>query len=154
MKKIIALCLSVMLILSISTTAFASDLSESGGTATASISYVVNSTYCVNIPETIDASTEYTFTASSMNIQGNQQVLVNCFTIYEGNNITMTNADGDTFDLTFSGMMGEYCVGQFLKDNLTSTFSVRGVTVDGSTPKAGTYTGTAEFVLALEEYNP
>ena len=73
MKKIIALCLSVMLILSISTTAFASDLSESGGTATASISYVVNSTYCVNIPETIDASTEYTFTASSMNIQVNQQ---------------------------------------------------------------------------------
>lgn len=143
-----------MLILSISTTAFASDLSEMGGTATSTINYIVDSSYCVNIPETIDANTDYTFTASSMNILSNQQVKVNCYTIYENQYIEMQNADGDTFNLTFNGMQDECCVGQFLKDNLTSTFSVRGVPVEGTNPKAGTYSGTAEFVLSLDFYNP
>lgn len=154
MKKIIALCLSVMLIFSLNITAFASDLTEMGGSATSTINYVVNASYCVNIPETINANTEYTFTATSMNILANQQVRVNCYTIYEGNNIEMENEYGDTFNLTFSGMQNEYCVGQFLKDNLTSTFSVTGIPADGGNLKAGTYTGTAEFVIAIEEYTP
>lgn len=154
MKKIIAFCLSAMLMLSMSATAFAAELNGMGTEASSTINYIVDSSYCVNIPETIDANEEYTFTASMVNIQSNQQVKVNCKSLANGGYITMANSDGDSFDLTFSGMQGEMCVAQFLKGNLTSTFAVMGIPANEAIPMAGEYTGIAEFVLELAPYNP
>lgn len=152
MKKLIAILLCCALMLSMSITAFAEDISGDHQSGTSAITYHVDSSFIVNIPETIDANTDYTFTASEINVESDLAVNVYCTNLYNGGYITMTNASGDSFNLTFSGMEAENRVAHFDNDNLQSTITIIGQPIEGDV-KAGDYTGTAEFEVRLELKN-
>lgn len=94
MKKFIALTLCLIMLLSCSITAFASNgLSGEGATAQSTITYQVDSNYCVIIPETVDAFNGFQLTASYMNITDAEQVNIS---VSGENSIAMTNDEGDT----------------------------------------------------------
>lgn len=147
MKRIISLSVCIMLLLSMSVPAFAeSYLSEFENQGSTTIEYNVDSTYLINIPESIDANQEYTFTATYINILQSQQVNV----YLTEPTIEMTNESGDTLNLTFNGMGANYCIASFTKGNNTSSITIFGtLAIDEPIPQAGHYTGIAEFNVSI-----
>ena len=151
MKKILCCLLTVAILLSLSTTAFAADsqIAEDGLSSTSTINYVVDDSYIIIIPESINANYEYTFTADMMRISDNHQVNVYCTELKDGGYITLTNDSGETVDFTFNNMQGANCVAAFTKGQTTSSFSIFGGVVNDFDKSAGSYTGTATFTVRL-----
>ena len=109
------------------------------------VTYQVDSSFCVIIPETVDAFNGFQLTASNMNITESEQVNVS---VNGENSIPMTNDEGDTFNLRLNVNDSDH-VAEFVKNQTTSEFIVTGQPVDGEMPAAGYYTGTVEFVVEL-----
>ena len=92
MIKIICVTLCVMMLMCCGITAFAADLPHNEATGQNTVIYHVDSSFCVVIPETIDAFNGFQLSASFMNITDSEQVNVY---INGENRIPMTNESGD-----------------------------------------------------------
>lgn len=145
MKKFLCFALSMVMLLSCSVTAFAAELQYEDATGQAAITYQVDSSYCVIIPETVDAFYGFQLSASFMNITEAEQVNVS---VNGANSIPMTNDEGDTFNLRLN-LNGRDHVAEFVKNQTISDFTVFGEPDGGNMPAAGYYTGTVEFIVNL-----
>ena len=143
MKKIIVCFLCVALTLCCGFTAFAAELQYPEASGSSNITYHVDSSFCVIIPETVDALNGFQLSATSMHILDTEQVNVY---LNGENNIPMTNGSGDSINL----ILQKDKVAEFVKNQLTSDIIVYGQPKDGDIPAAGDYTGTVEFVVRLE----
>ena len=150
MKRLICIVLCVALALSMTIPVFAEDVQVSGDrqTGQSTLTYDVESSFTILIPQTIDLNTGYQFHASYMNLESDLQVSVYCKTMEENNTITMTNAQGDTFPLILTGGNGAL-MATFDNEHLESDNIIYGQP-DGGSPFAGQYTGIAEFEVRLE----
>lgn len=146
MKKIISIILCVAMLMCCGITAFAADLPHNEATGQSTVTYHVDSSFCVVIPETIDAFNGFQLSSSFMNITDSEQVNVY---INGENRIPMTNESGDNFNLQLN-LNSRDRVAEFLKNQTTSDFTVYGQQADGDMPAAGEYTGTVEFIVRLE----
>lgn len=133
------------MVLSCSISAFAAELPYNEAKGQSTVTYQVDSSFCVIIPETVDAFNGFQLTASYMNITNSEQVNVS---VNGENSIPMTNDEGDTFNLRLN-VNGNDHVAEFVKNQLTSDFVVYGQPDGGDMPAAGNYTGTVEFVVNL-----
>ena len=146
MKKALALILCLAMVFCFSITTFAAELQNDNTSAQSTVTYHVNSCFCVIIPETIDAGSGFQLSASTMNITDAEQVNVY---INGENSIQMENTAGDTFTLALNcGENGR--VAKFIKNQLTSEGYIFGERIEAEMPPAGDYTGTVEFVVRLE----
>lgn len=150
MKKLLAFALCFVMVLSCSISAFAAELPYNEATGQSTVTYQVDSSFCVIIPETVDAFNGFQLTASNMNITEAEQVNVS---VNGENSIPMTNDKGDTFNLKLNVNDNDH-VAEFIKNQTTSEFIVTGQPVEGEMPAAGYYTGTVEFVVELGVKTP
>lgn len=150
MRKLLSITLCIAMLLTCSVTAFAADLPHDGATGQSTVTYEVDSSFCVVIPETVDAFNGFQLSASYMRITDAEQVNVS---VNGENSILMTNDEGDTFDLMLSLNDRDH-VAEFIKNQTTSDFIVTGQPVGGDMPAAGSYTGTVEFVVNLGVKTP
>lgn len=145
MKKFLALTLCLIMVLSCSISAFAAELPYNEAKGQSTVIYQVDSSFCVIIPETVDASNGFQLSASYMNITNSEQVNVS---VNGENSIPMTNYEGDTFNLKLNLNDRDH-VAEFVKNQTTSDFTVYGQPDGGEMPAAGCYTGTVEFIVNL-----
>lgn len=145
MKKLLALSLCLVMVLSCSISAFAAELPYNEATGQSTVTYQVDSSFCVIIPETVDAFNGFQLSASYMNIINSEQVNVS---INGENSIPMTNDEGDTFNLKLNLNDRDH-VAEFVKNQTASEFIVTGQPDGGEMPSAGNYTGTVEFIVNL-----
>lgn len=150
MRKLLSITLCIAMLLTCSVTAFAADLPHDGATGQSTVTYEVDSSFCVVIPETVDAFNGFQLSASYMRITDAEQVNVS---VNGENSILMTNDEGDTFDLMLRLNDRDH-VAEFIKNQTTSDFIVTGQPVGGDMPAAGSYTGTVEFVVNLGVKTP
>lgn len=92
MKKLLAFTLCFVMVLSCSIPAFAAELPYNKATGQSTVTYQVDSSFCVIIPETVDAFNGFQLTASNMNITEAEQVNVS---VNGENSIPMTNDEGE-----------------------------------------------------------
>lgn len=158
MKKLLSCALAACMLMSFTTTAFA----ESGGwsdgeytyisdgeTADCELEYFQNSHYVVNIPLQISdvVYSNYQFTATEMNILDSEQVTVY---LNGGDAVTMTNENGNKFDLYLYSSYGDGVVAHFNSHTLDSSCNLQ-ARINDPMVYAGSYTGTATFRVALEQ---
>ena len=152
MKKILALFLSVVLILSMSVTAFATEVTSDYQVAQSTLSYTEPSTYTVIIPETMYVSTGamLEFETKYINIQEDEQVVIRFANLDENGAIALSNESGDSVNVYFSCENGsDVCY----RVNWDKTVALYAVATIGSTEgilPAGEYTGIAEFTVSVE----
>lgn len=156
-RKCTAFLITLCLLCSWSSTAFAADTSVYGeNSADTIVTYHVDSQYMVYIPETLDLTyldaNPYVFTAGIMELQDNEMV---CVKIPDPN-ITLTNSSGKTISGSFTrsdtrseitelGHAAEFSNGQ-LTSNYGIYFTLNG---DGGF-HAGDFSGTVTFNVSLE----
>lgn len=148
-KKFIGLTLIFWLLVGSTMSVSAAQLQMDGETANVPVTYDNQSTFCVNIPESIDLSNSdgYTFTADFMYLTETQKVCIYAPT----GGVTMTNEFGVTGKATlFTNDAGSDCVATFLRQQ-TSASSPMYTMFDGM--DAGHYEGIATFTIRLEPYN-
>lgn len=145
MKKFITLVLSLVLVISSTLSVNAADLSPGANTGSAEVSYWVDSSYIITIPETIYLNEEYYFEATYLNIQPIEYIAVYITNLNEGT-ITVTNEYGDSDTLTIYGAEVNGKVAEFTSESMTSTTSISASMSDMA--KAGTYKGTLEFMVS------
>ncbi len=133
MKKLLAFTLCFIMVLSCSIPAFAAELPYNEATGQSTVTYQVDSSFCVIIPETVDAFNGFQLTASDMNITEAEQVTVS---VNGENSIPMTNDEGDTFNLRLNVNDSDH-VAEFVKNQTTSEFIVTGQPIEGEMPAAG-----------------
>lgn len=148
-KKIFALVLALTMVLGLNTTVFASELWEDGQSASSTVTYYVDSSYSIYIPETIDLGEGYTFQASYLNITDNQQVNVSITNLTSAGYLEMTSDSGNQIYMQLNGIGDYNRVATFTSDSTTSPITIYGQVAENSYAKAGTYTGTAEFSVSL-----
>lgn len=148
-KKFLALALILVMAFGLNTTVFASELFEDGQSASSTVTYYVDSSYSIYIPETIDLRNGYTFTANYLNITDSQQINVTFSNLDSLGYLEMTGESGDTINMQFNGLGEHNRVATFTSGNTTSPIKFYGQVADNSYAKAGTYTGTAEFTVNL-----
>lgn len=151
MKKILAFVLSVVLILSMSVTAFATEVTSEYQVAQSTLSYTEPSTYTVIIPETMYVSTGamLEFEAKYINILEDQQVVIRFANLDENGAIALSNEYGDSVNVYFSCESSDICY----RVNWDKTVAMCAVASIGSTEgvlPAGEYTGIAEFTVSVE----
>lgn len=152
MKKILATILSVVLVLSMSVTAFATEVTSDYQVAQSTLSYTEPSTYTVIIPETMYVSTGamMEFEAKYINIQDDEQVVIRCANLDENGAIALSNESGDSVNVYFSCENGSNVCYRVNADKTVAqtVFATIGST-EGVLP-AGEYTGIAEFTVSVE----
>lgn len=146
MRKKLALLLSFVLLIGSTITVKAADLSPWENTGSAEVSYWVDSSYIISIPETIYLNDEYFFEASYLNIQPIEYVAVYVTNLTDGM-LTVTNEYGDSDTLTIYGADVNGKVAEFTSESMTSNMSITASMNDMA--KAGTYKGTIEFQVGL-----
>lgn len=147
MKKVLLL-LMVMVMLISSVPTYAAELTADSQTAQSTVFYLVESTFCVIIPKNIDANRPFRLTAENMNLRAGEQVNVY---LSSGNYITLTNDAGETLNAVFTANGQESDrVGSFIAEQLVSTIDILCQPTYETTPRAGTYRGTVEFVVRVE----
>lgn len=100
------------MVLSCSISAFAADLPHNEATWQSTVTYHVYSSFCVVIPETIDAFNGFQISSSFMNTTDSGQVNVY---INGENQIPMTNEAEDTFNLQLN-LNNKDRVAEFVKN--------------------------------------
>lgn len=155
MKKGISLLLSVVMIMSMSVTAFAADteVSSNGGTAQSTVVYTEMSTYTIVIPEYIipDPVNSFTIEAKNLNIKDGDEILVRLTNLDEDDNLTLTHSSGSTISVHFH-VLDEYdtCAKFYYNPENCITGIRAQVVADGTTfYPAGEYTGIAEFIVSF-----
>lgn len=143
MKKIIAFLLCMVIALSMSVTAFAETSNSWGGSS--AVTYEIESSYSIYIPEEINLNTGYTFTAEMLNITDNLQVNVSATNLNPQGKLEVQNEKGETIALTLQNAINGR-IGKFT-DSTTSDITFIASADEGG--KAGKYTGTIEFVFDI-----
>ncbi len=151
MKKILAIILSVVLVLSMSVTAFATEISGEGQVAQSTLSYTEPSTYTVIIPDTIYVSSGATldFETSFLNIQETEQLVIKVNNLDENDMITLSHASGDTINVYFAVNNDADICYRVNADNTVAFAASLQTSYDGSILSAGDYTGIAEFTVSI-----
>lgn len=146
MKKIFTLALSFCLLVASTMNVFANEsTSINANEMTVPVTYDVPSSYSIYIPATLDMSAgEYVFQAAILDILPSEIV-----TIYCKDDIPMTSEEG------YSGTLWLYSnntsdtsrVAEFQYGNTSSLLTMMG---QMSAEHAGHYTGTATFIINIE----
>ena len=161
MKKVFAAMLSACVLMAGSTTAYAQEMGffgdgGFGDSATATMTYDVDSTYIVSIPATINMNQENKLTSNMMDIRSNEIVEV-----YTDSTVQMENKNNSVAapmnmeivtsntDLTYNGSP---IVAQFLEGTMESSMTFWGKRPDAQ-GSAGHYEGTCEFHIRIREMN-
>lgn len=157
MKKLLALILAAIMVCSMGTTAFAAEITNESEMQTgySEIVYNLDTSYCIEIPEQIDATVgAYTFTAAYVNLSETEQVVVRMSGVNEYSCMSLQNANGDTLDFTVmydnATIVPGYVVAIFT-DSVTATGAMR-ITPDtyGTAHRVGQYSGVFEFTVSVE----
>ena len=152
MKKILALFLSVVLILSMSVTAFATEVTSDSQVAQSTLSYTEPSTYTVIIPETMYVSTgaSLQFEAKYLNILETEQIVIRCTNLDENGAIALTNESGDSINVHFGVNDGSDICYRINWDKTVAYDVTIRMGSTGTVLPAGDYTGIAEFTVSVE----
>lgn len=157
MRKMISIILSLAMVFAMSTAAFAAEIYDDSENKTASseIVYNLESGYCIEIPEQIDASTgSYTFSAFYVNLNETEQVVVRISGVNESSMLELFNDAGDSlpFGVFYdnAGIVPGYVVAVFT-DSATANgvFEIK-PDMGFTAHQAGEYRGTFEFTVSVE----
>lgn len=162
MKKILALCLSFVMLLSLSTTAFAAEWwDESAGSGETTITGHIYSSYQISIPATIALEYEYTqcpVTISQSNIENGYAVNVYCTNLVDSSIVLQRGNDVESIRGYLTNSEG-YSVSN---DNpLIVSFVQSDITNNGSVTKyftmtydkmglPGDYSGIMQYFFCCE----
>ncbi len=150
MKKVLLL-LTVMILLVSGVTAYAAELTADSQTAQSTVYCLINSTFSVVIPKNIDCNAPFKLTAGSMNLRPGEQVNVY---LNNGTSVALTNENSETINAVFTANGQETNhVGAFGSEQLESSIEVTCTPSYDTTPRAGTYKGTVEFIVKVEAAN-
>lgn len=151
MKKILAIILSVVLVLSMSVTAFATEVTSEYQVAQSTLSYTEPSTYTVIIPETMYVSTgaSLQFEAKYLNILETEQVVIRCTNLDENGAIALTNESGDSINVLFGVNDGSDICYRINWDKTVAYDVIITMGSTGGVLPAGDYTGIAEFTVSI-----
>ena len=156
MKKLFTLILAVMMLCSVSVTAFAADLDEDNKVGTITVSYGVAEGYVVTIPSDVNVSTagvETSLSASSVLSPDGKTLTVS---ITSANNFALAYA-GSTIPYTVSVGAVEQTEASFTalsiasgttSGNVTLTFKTTDDDIASAT-KSGSHTDTLTFTCAV-----
>ena len=156
MKKLLILVLAVVMLCSVSVTAFAADLDEDNKVGTVTVSYGVAEGYVVTIPTDVIVSTagvETSLSASSVLIPDGKTLTVS---ITSANNFALAYA-GSTIPYTVSVGAVEQTEPSFTalsiasgttSGNVTLTFKTTDDDIASAT-KSGSHTDTLTFTCAV-----
>ena len=156
MKKLLILVLAVVMLCSVSITAFAADLDEDNKVGTITVSYGVAEGYVVTIPSDVNVSTagvETSLSASSVLIPDGKTLTVS---ITSANNFALAYA-GSTIPYTVSVGEVEQTAASFTalsiasgttSGNVTLTFKTTDDDIASAT-KSGSHTDTLTFTCAV-----
>lgn len=148
MKKVLSLLLVAVLMLTSSVTAFAEALPHDGATGQSTLTYTVDNSFCVIIPETLDGFNGFQLTADYVKIT--ESLELNVY-VNGDEEIAMTNQDGDTMNVRFNTSANDgSTIATFVKGQTTSDIFCTVQPCDDQIPEAGDYTGTVEFIVRLE----
>ena len=156
MKKLLSLVLAVMMLCSVSVTAFAADLDKGNNVGTMTVSYGVAEGYVVTIPADVSVNTagvETTLSASSVLLP-------------DGKTLTVSVASTNNFNLEYAGSKIPYTVSVGETQQTTATFtalSIASGTTSGSVKltfkttdadianatKSGNHTDTLTFTCGV-----
>lgn len=166
MKKVIALVLSLVLVLSMSVTAFADNLTEYSASGSATVSLKIYSSCYVTIPETIDVNTgnSWNIEIVSINVLDNEAIKVSVTNLPNTGEIELSNpnttktinfalndGDGNRLD-TNNTTLALFTPEDLTVEVATKSFSGE-VTTNLQDMKAGTYSGTMQYSVSIEEYS-
>ena len=161
MKKVFAALLSTCVLVAGSTTAYAQEMGSFGGggfgdSATATMTYDVDSTYIVSIPATINMNQENKLTSNMMDIRSNEIVEVytdSTVQMQNQNNMEASPMDMEIVtsntELTYNGSP---IVAQFLQGMSETSLSFWGKRPEAQ-GSAGHYEGTCEFHIRIRDIN-
>ena len=161
MKRVLAAMLCMSMLMVGSTTAYAQDIGSFGDggfgdSATATMTYDVDSTYIVSIPATINMNQENKLTASMMDIRSNEIVEVytdSTVQMQNQNNMEASPMDMEIVtsntELTYNGSP---IVAQFLQGMSETSLSFWGKRPEAQ-GSAGHYEGTCEFHIRIRDIN-
>lgn len=130
MKKLLTLVLAVMMLCSVSVTAFAADLDEGNNVGTMTVSYGVAEGYVVTIPADVTVSTagvETTLSASSVLLP-------------DGKTLTVSVASTNNFNLEYAGSQIPYTVSVGETKQTSATFTALSIT-------SGTTSGSVKLTF-------
>lgn len=152
MKKMLALFLSVVLVLSMSVTAFATELNVGNQTGQSTLSFTEPSAYTVIIPDTIYVSSGATleFETTFLNIQQTEQLIIRVNNLDENDMLTLSNESGNTINVCFYVNNDADICYRVNADNTVAFAASLGLQYTESIVPAGEYTGVAEFVVSVE----
>lgn len=157
MKKLLALIFAAIMVCSVGTTAFAAEITDESEMQTgySEIVYNLDTSYCIEIPEKIDATAgAYTFTAAYVNLSETEQVVVRMSGIDEYSRMSLQNANGDTLDFTVwydnAVIVPGYIVAVFT-DSATANGTMQIIPdTYGTAHRVGQYSGMFEFTVSVE----
>lgn len=157
MKKILALCLSIVMLLSFSTTAFAAEYwDESAGSGETEVYAHIYSSYSISIPATIDLRNgeQGEITLTDANIEEGYEVNVYCTNIFEngirlyhtvdsniGITCVITNVE-NTIQYNSETPLATFVQNDFANGAITKYF---GLHLMDNISKAGDYVGVMEY---------
>lgn len=153
MKKLFTLIFAIVMIATLSFTAFATDYNTEGNKGT-TVEYTVAPTYTVTIPENVTINgTTATISAEDVVVAKGKYVSVS---LADDNDFSVSTEEGATLAYTVTvGGMEIPAGGEILAVNPTNgktgSSSVTFAIDESAIQYAGTYTGTATFTVAVKD---
>ena len=161
MKKVFAAMCCICVLAVGSTTAYAQDIGSFsdggfGDSATATMTYDIDSSYIVSIPATINMNQENKLTSTTMDIKSNEIVEVYTDSTVQMQNQNNMEAAPMDMEIVTSNTELTYnvspIVAQFLQGMSETTLSFWGKRPDAQ-GSAGHYEGTCEFHIRIRDIN-
>lgn len=164
MKRIVSVLIAICLLISLTTITANAETQVYEGTGSSTMTYREYSSYCILIPEYIDAEAGYyTFQAEYLNITDYEKVFVTVtnldenglllFTHESGNYTLKKNLEvyGTNYGAGLPDGMPQHCVGYFSGEDTTSKvmFGVGFDNYECERARAGLYSATVEFAVNL-----
>lgn len=159
MRRLFACILAVVLVYACANQAFATEITEYSPSQSASAELVYNlgTSYYIQIPETIDATMPYTFTADQLTLEESQQLVIRLTSLNSDNRVVLANEEGLelSFDVQYSGVVTTSIdtaqVVAVFTDSVTANGEMRLNPVNFfGFHRTGQYSGTAEFTVSIE----
>ena len=157
MKKLLALIFAAIMVCSVGTTAFAAEITDESEMQTgySEIVYNLDTSYCIEIPEKIDATAgAYTFTAAYVNLSESERVVVRMSGVDEYSCLSLQNNNGDTLDFIVrydgAAIVPGYVVAVFTDSVVASGAMQLTPDIYGTAHRAGQYSGVFEFTVSVE----